>query len=122
VDDFVAYARVLFERLGDRVTNWITINEPIIYEMFNAMGMKADTWTDDMAIAYTKSLLLSHARTVDLYRREFKPKQGGQIGITLNIDFVVPIDDSPAAIEAAQDANDQMLGQFADPICELTAG
>ncbi len=122
MDDFVAYARVLFERLGDRVTNWITINEPIIYEMFNAMGMKGDTWTDDMAIAYTKSLLLSHARTVDLYRREFKAKQGGQIGITLNIDFVVPIDDSPAAIEAAQDANDQMLGQFADPICEWTPG
>lgn len=27
VEDFVAYARLLFERLGDRVTNWITINE-----------------------------------------------------------------------------------------------
>ncbi|BEJ12828.1 hypothetical protein CspHIS471_0300020 [Cutaneotrichosporon sp. HIS471] len=116
VDDFVAYARVLFERLGDRVTNWITINEPVIYMMFNIMGMKANTWTEDTSIAYTKSLLLSHARTVDLYRREFKPKQGGQIGITLNVDYVVPIDDSPSAIEAAQDSLDQMFGQFADPI------
>lgn len=51
--------------------------------MFQLLGMKQDTWNDDMAIAYTRSLLLSHARTVDLYRREFKPKQGGQIGITL---------------------------------------
>lgn len=27
VDDFVAYAQILFDRLGDRVKHWITINE-----------------------------------------------------------------------------------------------
>jgi 6-phospho-beta-glucosidase len=27
VDDFVAYAELLFERFGDRVKNWITLNE-----------------------------------------------------------------------------------------------
>ncbi len=27
VRDFVSYAEVLFDRLGDRVQNWITINE-----------------------------------------------------------------------------------------------
>lgn len=30
---------------------------------------------------------------------------------------MVPLDDSEAAITAAQDANDHMLGQFADPVC-----
>jgi beta-glucosidase/6-phospho-beta-glucosidase/beta-galactosidase len=27
VDDFVNYSKILFERLGDRVKHWITINE-----------------------------------------------------------------------------------------------
>jgi beta-glucosidase/6-phospho-beta-glucosidase/beta-galactosidase len=27
VEDFVAYAELLFERFGDRVKNWITLNE-----------------------------------------------------------------------------------------------
>ena len=31
VDDFVDYARVLFERYGDRVPHWVTLNEPYSY-------------------------------------------------------------------------------------------
>lgn len=27
IDDFVNYSKILFERLGDRVKHWITINE-----------------------------------------------------------------------------------------------
>ena len=28
VQDFTAYAKLCFERFGDRVTTWITLNEP----------------------------------------------------------------------------------------------
>jgi beta-glucosidase/6-phospho-beta-glucosidase/beta-galactosidase len=41
------------------------------------------------------SVILSHAYAVKLYREEFKQKQGGQIGITLNGDWAMPYDDSP---------------------------
>jgi len=39
-------------------------------------------------------LILAHARAATLYRDEFKPTQGGQIGITLNGDWAMPYDDS----------------------------
>ena len=40
-------------------------------------------------------LLLGHSQIVDLYRKSYKPSQGGQIGITLNVSWHLPYDDSP---------------------------
>ena len=40
---------------------------------------------------------MAHAYAVKAYREEFKEKQGGQIGITLNGDWAMPYDDSPAS-------------------------
>jgi hypothetical protein len=54
--------------------------------------------------------ILVHAHTVDLYRRKFQPTQGGRIGITLNIDWVVPIDESREAKDAADLAVAMALG------------
>ena len=39
--------------------------------------------------------MIAHAYAVKLYREEFKVKQGGTIGITLNGDWVMPYDNSP---------------------------
>lgn len=41
------------------------------------------------------NVILSHAYAVKAYREEFKARQGGQIGITLNGDWAMPYDDSP---------------------------
>ena len=43
------------------------------------------------------SVILSHAYAVKLYREEFKAQQGGQIGITLDLQWQEPWDDSPAS-------------------------
>lgn len=131
VPDFVAYARILFERFGDRVKYWITINEvspihvngsmanhqPLIYTLCNCIEMHVDDFPESKYVAYTRSILLSHAKTVDMYRREFAPKQGGKIAITLNMDWVVPLDDSAEAKKATDIGVNHMFGMYADPIC-----
>lgn len=124
VDDFVAYSQILFERLGNRVKHWITINEvrpptPLsptfgaeqqLTELFSLiffrfykvwLGRRSDGITSEICQSRSRSLslgsvlpsdtrnrlaktlLLCNARTVNLYRREYKPKQNGTIGITL---------------------------------------
>lgn len=51
-------------------------------------------------ISVGHSLIVSHAHAVKLYREQFKPTQGGQIGITLNGDWAIPYDDSPESTSA----------------------
>ncbi len=41
------------------------------------------------------NVILAHAYAVKVYREDFKEKQGGQIGVTLNGDWAMPYDDSP---------------------------
>jgi beta-glucosidase len=41
------------------------------------------------------NIIIAHAFAVQLYRTQFKEKQGGQIGITLNGDWAMPYDNSP---------------------------
>jgi beta-glucosidase len=95
VKDFANYAKVMFENFPE-VKHWITFNEPWCSSIlgFNT-GLFAPGHTSDR----TKSpigdssrecwivghnLLLAHGTAVKIYREEFKPKNGGEIGITLN--------------------------------------
>jgi len=109
IPDFERYARVCFEAFGDRVKHWITFNEPDVicghgfWMGVMAPGRSSDrsrcpegnSATEPWIVAH--HLLLAHARAVHAYRTDFNPRQGGQIGITLNGDWCEPY--SPADAE-----------------------
>lgn len=58
----------------------------------------------------------AHARAYHIFKTEFKEKQNGRCGITLNCDWYEPKTDSMADIDAAQQKLDFQLGFWADPI------
>lgn len=100
--DFERYARLMFERLGDRVKYWVTYNEPWCTAVLGySLGVFApghssdrsrsavgDSRTEPWLVGH--ALLLSHARAVKLYRDVFKRRQRGAIGIVLNGDWTEP--------------------------------
>ena len=90
VPAFAQYAKFCFEQFGDRVKNWITLNEPNVfvdqgYELgIMAPGVKGKKW---LARHHT---ILAHAAAYKVYDSNFRPSQKGQIGITLNSDWSEP--------------------------------
>ncbi|MDQ8204278.1 GH1 family beta-glucosidase [Pelagicoccus sp. SDUM812003] len=118
VERFVEYARVCFERFGDRVKHWITLNEPMCScSLGHGVGVHAPGRKSELEPYIAgHNLLLAHAHIVDLYRREFQDTQKGVIGITNNCDWREPLTDDPKDIEAAQRGLEFFLGWFADPV------
>ncbi|KAJ3544061.1 hypothetical protein NM688_g5783 [Phlebia brevispora] len=118
VKDFVNYAKVLFDAYGDIVKHWITLNEPWCISVLGyGNGIFAPghiSNTEPWIVSH--NLILAHAYAVKLYREEYKVKQGGQIGITLDAHWLVPYDDSPQNVEATARGMDFKLGRYADPI------
>ena len=68
---FAVYAEVVAHRLGDRVRNWITHNEPFCSSWLGyGLGVHAPGHTDAAeALAAAHHLLLSHGWAVDVLRR-----------------------------------------------------
>jgi beta-glucosidase len=116
VEWFRAYVDAVSRRLGDRVLNWITHNEPwVVAAVGNLMGRHAPGLTDlATTVRVAHHLLLSHGEVVPVLRANSKPE--ARVGITLNLDHVDPASDS-AADRAAAARQDRFLNRwFLDPI------
>ena len=102
-DWFAEYARVLAERLGDRVTHWMTLNEP---QCFIGLGMQegihapGDKLRFDEVVLAMHNTLLAHGRGVQAIRAHAKRKP--TVGIAMVVVTRMPHTETPADIEAAR--------------------
>ena len=117
-DFFADYAKICYENFGDRVKNWITLNEPWVVAILGyGQGVFAPgriSKSEPYQAAH--QLLRAHAKAVDVYRKTFQNTQNGRIGITNNCDWREPLTEAKADQDAAQRALEFFLGWFADPI------
>ena len=92
-DWFADYARVVFDRLGDRVPMWATHNEPFIVAFLGYCTGDFPPGVCDYTRGYAAAhhLLLGHGKAVDVYRAGKHP---GKIGIVLDHPNIVPATDS----------------------------
>ncbi|KAG7551947.1 Glycoside hydrolase family 1 [Arabidopsis thaliana x Arabidopsis arenosa] len=129
IDDFKDYADLCFELFGDRVKNWITINQ--LYTVPTrgyALGTDApgrcspkidercpggNSSTEPYLVAHNQ--LLAHAAAVDVYRTKHK-HQGGKIGPVMITRWFLPYDDTPESKNATERAKEFFLGWFMEPL------
>ncbi len=112
---FASYASTVFERLGDRVKHWITLNEPWVsaylgyYTGVHAPGRQS--LQDAVSASY--NLLLAHGLAVQRFRQSGRP---GEIGITLNMSHVVPASDKEEDKAAARLFDGYLNRWFLEPV------
>ena len=123
-DWFADYAKLIVDRYSDRVSNWMTLNEPNVFlgqghmNARHAPGMKLGM--DEMVRA-TWNTLIAHGKGVQVIRS--RAKKPPQVGFAPGIALPAPVSDSPADIAAAReygfDGSVEMYGNCAwwlDPV------
>ncbi|HOT97041.1 MAG TPA: GH1 family beta-glucosidase [bacterium] len=116
-DLFREYAGLCFDRFGDRVKHWITLNEPWVAAVLGyGQGLFAPGRRSD-AEPYLAAhhMLRAHGLAAELYHSRYAHQQG-RIGLAPNCDWREPLTPSPEDREAAQRAIEFILGWFGDPL------
>ncbi|XP_078407434.1 lactase/phlorizin hydrolase-like [Cetorhinus maximus] len=121
IDRFVEYANFCFQRLGDKVKFWITLNEPYNAALLGygygtaAPGISMRLGSAPYIVGH--NLIKAHAEVWHLYNETYRSQQGGLISITINSDWVEPR--NPYKQEDIDAANRHLMfygGWFAYPI------
>ncbi len=112
---FVDYSNTISRTLGDRVTNWITHNEPaVVAWMGYGSGIHAPGLKDySLSMPVAHHLLLSHGWSVPVIRRN---SPNAEVGITLNIAWGTAASNSRADLNAVRSNDGQWFRWFADPV------
>ena len=115
IDAFEGYARLLYERFGDRVKLWATFNETIVFTAFGYLtGMHPPGVKDPKrAIQACHHVFISHARAVETFRNMGVQ---GQIGFVNGMQPNDPISDKPEDVKACEFAEGCFTHWFFDPV------
>jgi beta-glucosidase len=116
---FADYTSIIAEAVGDRVKHWITLNEPWCAAFLGyASGIHAPGRADGAdAVAASHHLLLGHGLAVQRLREIVSD---AQVGVTVNLYPVTPMDDSGRHDDAVRRIDGLMNRWFLDPL--LTGG
>ncbi|MGW4227161.1 GH1 family beta-glucosidase [Streptomyces bauhiniae] len=114
-EHFAAYASAVAERLGDRVTHWATLNEPLCSAWIGHLeGKMAPGWTDlTAAVRASYHLLLGHGLATQAIRAA---APDAEIGIVTNLSTVHAATDSPADLAAAHRQDGHVNRWWLDPV------
>jgi len=117
---FAEYAGIVGKRLGDRVTYWITHNEPAVAALEgHYTGQHAPGIKNPLSAAWAyRHLMLSHGLAVQALRAS--AGRPIQVGITLNLSPVHPASDAPQDVKAARRYDGLLNRMFLDPVLRGT--
>ncbi|MYR55551.1 beta-glucosidase [Streptomyces sp. SID625] len=114
-EHFAAYAGVVADRLGDRVTHWTTLNEPSCSAWIGHLeGRMAPGLTDlTAAVRASYHLLLGHGLAAQAVRAA---APDARIGIVNNLSTVFPASDRPEDLAAARRHDGHVNRWWLDPV------
>ena len=111
------FAAICFDRFGDRVRTWFTVNEPWVAATLGyRLGIHAPGHRDlGEAVAASHHLLLAHAAAVEAFRASGR---AGRIGIVLSLSPTEPLTDSEADRVAAVGSEGYTNRWFLEPVLQ----
>ena len=114
VEAFARYTEVVVDRLGDRVDNWWTINEPwVVAVEGHELGLHAPGHQSvKEALDVSHYLLLAHARSMEVLHSD----GSNRVGIVLNQVHHVPRSAHADDVAAAHHADGRYNRWFLDPL------
>jgi beta-glucosidase len=112
---FADYTNEITRTLGDRVKNWITLNEPACSAWLGYdIGEHAPGIRDlSKAVRASHHLLLAHGWAVPVIRRN---SPNAEAGITLNSNWIVAASNSTLDLDAVRQTDGKWVRWFADPL------
>ncbi len=114
-EHFAAYAAQVVDRLGDRVKDWATLNEPLCSAWIGHLeGRMAPGLTDlTAAVRASYHLHLGHGLAVRAIRAA---SSDARVGIVNNLSPIVPASTSEADLAAARRADGHINRWWLDPV------